>query len=243
MAAWPREELLVYGYIKEYHKANNMDLPPNDLILLFVSWIALMDSFDKNMIPEDIIFDPEIDTKFKREAANDFHSNAYASVIGTIVVEKGMKQNWTFKVHGKYPLIGIIKEQIIKSKKMIKDFTDEYHNGYGIQTAGDWNFFHGNVYDYDGGLAKYVEQFQLYPRPVVITMQLDMTQTENENGILKYIIHNEIKEDIKHIRTDGEYTNIAYNNININDKYRLAFAISNNKFDTGAWCQLVPDIE
>ena len=243
MSSLRREELLVYGYIKEYHKANNMDLPPNDLILLFVSWIRLMDTFDKNMIPEDIVFDPEIDTKFKREATNKFLSDAYASVIGTFVVTKGIKQNWTFKVHGKYPLIGIINENTIKSNKIIKDFTDEFHNGYGIQIAGDWHFFHGNEYDYDGSLTKYVNQFQLYPRPVIITMQLDMTQTENKNGILKYIIHNEMREDIKQIRTDGEYTNIAYDNIDINNKYRLAFAISNNEADTGAWCELVLDIE
>lgn len=35
-----REDLLTFGYIKEYHSKNNIDLPPDDLILLFVAWIS-----------------------------------------------------------------------------------------------------------------------------------------------------------------------------------------------------------
>ena len=46
-------------------------------------------------------------------------------------------------------------------------------------------------------------------------MELDMTQTINENGRLSYIIHNEKKEDVEVIRTDGEFSNIAYDNIDI----------------------------
>ena len=58
-----REELLVYGYIKNYHKHNNIELPPNDLILLFVSWIRLTDYFDQDLSHKDIEFDPEIINK------------------------------------------------------------------------------------------------------------------------------------------------------------------------------------
>ena len=41
-----KEKLLVYGYIKECHKENNQELPPNainDIIISFVSGIKLMD--------------------------------------------------------------------------------------------------------------------------------------------------------------------------------------------------------
>ena len=43
-----REELLVYGYIKEFHQVNDVELPPNDIIGLFVAWIKLRDHFDVN---------------------------------------------------------------------------------------------------------------------------------------------------------------------------------------------------
>ena len=59
----------------------------------------------------------------------------------------------------------------------------------------------------------------------MITMELDMTQTQSESGVLKYILHNKPKDDIKQIRTDGEFTNIAYNNIDIDNKYRLALVL------------------
>ena len=66
-----REELLVYGFIKEHHKSNNMELPPNDLILLFVSWISLKDQFDKNEIDENIKVDPE------QRLSSDLKENHY----------------------------------------------------------------------------------------------------------------------------------------------------------------------
>ena len=48
-----KEELLVYGYIKEYFQLRKENLPPNDIILLLISWIELMDTFDKNKFVSD----------------------------------------------------------------------------------------------------------------------------------------------------------------------------------------------
>ena len=57
-----REELLVYGYIKEWHELHDIDLPPDDVILLFMKWIKLLDTFDKQFCHEKFQFHPEIDT-------------------------------------------------------------------------------------------------------------------------------------------------------------------------------------
>ena len=43
-----KEELLVYGYIKEYFQLRKENLPPNDIIVLLISWIELIDTFDEN---------------------------------------------------------------------------------------------------------------------------------------------------------------------------------------------------
>ena len=223
-----REELLVFGYIKEYHKSNNIELPPNDIVLLFVSWIRLRDTFDKNMIPKEIIFHPEIDTKF-----NHKDGGGWASLIGTIVVEKGIKQSWKFKTP-KWTIIGIIDEEIAKSSTIITDFTNLKYKGYGIQT-GQWGYYHRSS-RFDGSLKQYVDQFEAGPASFMFTMELDMTQTQSEYGVLKYIIHAKPRDGIKQIRTDGEYTNIAYDNINIDRKYRLGVAIT---VAPGGWIELL----
>ena len=231
-----REELLVYGYIKEYHRLNNMVLPPNDLIVLFVSWIRLKDRFDKNKIHENIELDPEIETKFRRKKETYKHAD-FATVIGTFIIEKGMKQSWTFKIEKLYNhLIGIIDTETIQSLKSVDDFTSEINKGYGLQTAYPWNTYHANDSSADGNLRRYAEQFVTRDVSLIITMELDMTQIENENGVLKYIIHNKPRDKDVDIKTDGTYTNIAYDNIDINQKYRLAFAILGS---AKGWNQLV----
>ena len=78
-----REELLIYGYIKEWHTLNNIALPPNDVILLFVSWIQLLDSFDKKFCHEGITLHPEIAQKFKVEGRG-----TYSTAVGSFTVEK-----------------------------------------------------------------------------------------------------------------------------------------------------------
>ena len=232
-----REELLVYGYIREYHKANNIELLPNDLILLFLSWTKLMDSFDKNKVHEDVAFHPEIDTKFKRTS---YASGSYAAVVGTFVVDKGVKQSWKLKIDAGAVLLGIMDDEIIKSKTNISDLTDTKHKGYGL-ASGSWYIFHDSDTKQDGSLETYMNQFKvkdIYKSfTMTITMELDMTQRQNKHGILKYIIHNEPKENIKEIRTDGLFTNIAYDNININKKYRLVLAVGT--LSCNEWIELL----
>ena len=86
-------------------------------------------------------------------------------------------------------------------------------------------------------LEKYASQFKYEPMNVfIVTIELDMTQTQSKNGILKYIIRHEKGEDVATIRTDGEYTNIAYDNVDINKTYRLAVSLNCCK---ESWCELI----
>ena len=117
-----KEELLIYGFVREHHKSRNVDLPPNDLILLFVSWIELIDTFDKNKIHKQITFDPKVCTKFKRSERRG-HSR-YASVVGSVIVTKGMKRRWKFNIEADFVVIGIMENEIIKLEENIGDFTN-----------------------------------------------------------------------------------------------------------------------
>ena len=40
-----------------------------------------------------------------------------------------------------------------------------------------------------------------------------MAQTNNENGVSSYIVHNEKTKDVEVVRVDGVYTNIAFDDI------------------------------
>ena len=138
-------------------------------------------------------------------------------------------------------MIGIMEDSIIQSVDEIADFTDTKNKGYGLETDSCQYLYHD---DDDGGnhgdLENYAHQFQAYPRPLVIMMELDMTQDVKEHGILKYIIHNEKKEDVEIIRTDEEYTNIAYDDIDIDKKYRHPVSIPLRQ--ERKWVELIDEI-
>ena len=133
-------------------------------------------------------------------------------------------------------MIGIMEENKIKSMKKIADFTDDTHEGYGLETTRAGSLWHDIDKTDDGiqaRIRKYIKQFEFASRPLIITMELDMTQKEGDHGKLKYIVHNETKKGIEMIRTDGEYTNIAFDIIDVDKKYRFAFGIS--QLATNKW--------
>ena len=193
-----------------------------------------MDSFVKDKAHQYIIFDPESETKIQCDAAND----SYAGALGSIIVKKGMKQCWTFMVDAgtKYVQFGIMSTDVIESIDVIEDNLDKIHKGYGLMVP-IYITLHGRGAA-DKDIQQYVEQFEINPRTnLIISMELDMTQKENSNGILKYIIHNEVKDDIETVRTDDKYSNIAYDNVDINKEYRMSVSFDWQACD--AWIQLV----
>ena len=78
-------------------------------------------------------------------------------------------------------------------------------------------------------LTQYVSQFNISRYPyncIIISMELNLTQTEYRNGSVKYEIHHDCTKNIGSIRTNNEYTNIASTEIDVNKRYRLAFGFS-----------------
>ena len=238
-----KEELVVYGFIREFHRARNIDLPPSDIILLFAIWIELMDTFDKTKIAQGIVFDPNNPTKFKLAIEADGHmsqhnygAERWRSVPANYIVSEGLKRSWKFKVEPSQTIIGIMENEMIKSKKTIDDCTSEEHKGYGLFTGG-WFYAHDNNFGIGGWLDRYAKQFNLDDGPLIVTMELDLTQTVNQHGILKYIIHNEKREDVEEISTDDKYSNIAYDNIDISKEYRLVVGVHESY--RNQWVELI----
>ena len=197
----------------------------------------MIDYIDKSKSHPQIAIDTtETGTKFGHTG-----DAKYAGVVGTIIVKKGMKQRWTFKMSAriKYPQIVIMSDALIRAKSVITDNMDADHEGYGLQIDIEhgWLLYHGEGCA-DGNLRMYANQFEIKRwHKLLISMELDMTQTENQNGVLKYIIHNKPKTDIAEIRTDGEYSNVAYDDIDIDKKYRMS--VSLDEYCLNEWIELI----
>ena len=58
-----------------------------------------------------------------------------------------------------------------------------------------------------------------------MTMELDLTQKKSDNGVLKFIMHHKPKRNVNLIKSDGIYSNIAFDDIDIDKEYRAAFDI------------------
>lgn len=240
----PREELIVYGYVREHFKTQQQELPPTDMMGLFTSWFtfSIIDSFDKTLTDQSIIFDPSNERKIKGDGKK------YSAVaIGKLIVEKGEKQQWKFEFFGDgVPIIGIVDTEPNGKRGWHSDTVFEGYNGYGLE-LGNWDLF-ANHDSRERDLKNYMHQFGLVERyeeegdihfmkdPLILTMELDMTQAKSKQGTLKYFVENQpICDGVKQVRTDGVFANIAYDDIDINKKYRMAVRIV--VFDKDQWIE------
>ena len=49
-----KRDVLVFGFVREYYKSIHCELPPNDIIKLFILWVSFSDFFDKNISHQNI---------------------------------------------------------------------------------------------------------------------------------------------------------------------------------------------
>ena len=212
-----RKELLVFGYMRHYCSSIGVELPTNHIIYLFVTWLSILDRWDKSKSHDDIVFDSDTTARCK------FHMD-YATCVGQYIIKKGMKQSWTMKSGSSTVLVGIIDNEMLDDDINIEDFTSTKYKGYGISLNG-WDKYHDTDFLEGAEKLKYAQQFDIKDE-IFLSMELDLTQKKSDDGILKFELHHEPNKDIDKIETDGECTNIAYNSIDINKAYRLAVDIS-----------------
>ena len=218
MSTKQRKELVVFGYIRAFCKELMLDLPPKDLIELFISWITFMDKFDRAKSHENI--------QFIKDTLVRHSLSTYATVVGTDIIKKGDKQSWKFKLSRRMGLIGIVDNGIVESSKNIRHFTGWYHGGYGL-TMSSFEKYHASA-NYSDGHFDHVDQLINMDcnenKAIIVTMELDLTQNENEKGILRYTFPEESTADGEDLKTNGKYSNIAYDDIDISKGYRAAVA-------------------
>ena len=216
---------MTYGYVRKL----TVNLPPVDLIKMIVSWIMMTDVFDKDKSDKKI--------NFKSDTCLSFQSiSEFVCAVGKVVVAKGDKQSWKCKIKGgsEYSsiIVGIIDNETVETKAHIRDHTDIGNEGYGVHLNSTYAKYHNvgefisdeDFNDHETTLY-YAKQFKVIANEYLFSMTLDMTQHHGHNCTLSYEFHMKPKNDVKEIRTDGMYTTVAWNNIDIDKQYRVAFTI------------------
>ncbi len=220
-----RKTLLVIGFVRNICKIIGIELLPEDITQLFILWLCFGDTFDEALTHKSIKIDSIQDDKYgsyqkiNLEGYRDFMDHATA--ICERIVEKGLRAKWTFKFERApnytFLLVGIVDDEMaVNSKGEMTDFTEPEYEGYGL--------FLQNMFKYHGAdddhSYDYGDQFH-FEDDHLVTMELDLTQEKNEHGILSFIMHSKVNGGID----ISQYSNILYDDIDINKKWRAAIAI------------------
>eukprot|EP00483_Globobulimina_turgida_P007614 UN07629 len=121
-------------------------------------------------------------------------------------------------------IIGIINDDMMTQNDEIEidDFTDREWKGYGLYLYSMLKY-HASQREHDGTF-EYGRQFK-YGDNDTITMELDLTQSKNKNGILSFDTSAVYDPRIPRISLARVNENSFYSDININKRYRMAIAI------------------
>ena len=114
-------------------------------------------------------------------------------------------------------LLGIIDNDKLKDiniSEPIEEFSDDQYEGYSVWLASSPSKYHAS--EKHCGSFEYLAQYD--PKKIhTITMVLDMTQNECENGLLSYFVEGEKKN-----AGSNTPSNIAFDNIDPDKEYRMA---------------------
>ena len=158
------------------------------------------------------------------------------TAICQLITEKGSKTRWTFKFDEKPSvtnlLIGIVDDESTqKSEGEMDDFSEPQHGGYGYYISSGLKY-HGDAAE---APFEYARKF-VYEDNHLITMKLDLTQEKNKHGILSCVIHSKLRDGID----IDQYSNVLWDDIDINKKWRAAVAISDQTNDIVSLLPFLP---
>lgn len=214
-----KQNLLSYGFVREYCSDNSVELLPSDIIELFVLWLTFCDEFDRDLSHDNIQFATTNDDEYGECQQISVKEYYHATAICKQIIQKGNKESWSFRFKNiathTHAVLGVISDEIAREKKgEILDFSLATNKGYGLYIFDmrkyseevSWNpFQYGNQFEFKKG--------------DVITMELDLT---NDKGQLKFQFHS---ERIASKSSKPLPSNICFDDIDVNKKWRAAVAI------------------
>ena len=212
-----KKTMIVYGYIRS---DIGYSYPPSEIAIEMMEWIYLYDSWDK------LYTNPKIKISDNYPMNDNGHHiistdktfSDWFHAFGSFIVSKGNKEHWTLKLTDYYTserMIGIIDNKYLSKQKIKKliDFTNTECFGYGLSITSHY-LYHINKSKYFKGFQQNVK----FKKDSIITMELDLTQ--KKYGILRYYKGKYDQTQCHKIK------NIAYDDIDINRKYRLCVALN-----------------
>ena len=236
-----KKNLLCFGFIRECCNEMHADLLPNDVIALLILWLSFCDHFVANLSTKDIEIKTITNDKYgEYQQIKKANLHGFSSAICQNIIKYGDKQSWTFRInqdkdkdlflgeHGfRRVVLGIIDDEVaIRRNKNITDFSD-LQGGYGLYLSNMGKYF-GPVGNYSvRTYFDYGSQYKLKEGDT-IKMELDLTK---EKGILRFTFDAQLNET----QTDKEISNVFYDKIDINKRWRAAVAI-----ETAAMVSLLP---
>lgn len=228
------KSLVLFGYIKRYCGINLKQKTPHDVIDTMILWFNLTDSFDPSQshsqsIHEYIIINDILHECFmiqEKPSHTRYRSpSSYQSSFGSVIVKQGMRYKWRFRSFRKnsyvcgVAYIGIVDitafDKLVKKNQDIEKFWVPPYNGYAVDPYNK-SKYHGDLYN--NGRQMRIKDWKTcdgYPRSnymKYVTMILDMSY-----GLKQAVLSFEVEDK------DGNVvTNIVWNDIDINKKYRMA---------------------
>ena len=218
--------LLVIGFVKQTCKVTGVKLFPTDISKLLILWLYFGDRFDEKLTNKQIKIENIQDENYgSYQKINLYKEPVFIDVdrktaICQKIVTKGLTEKWSFKFdkkpHCTYLVVGIVDDETAqKSAREMDDFSLPRHGGYGLMLDCGLKY-----HETEEAPFKYAQQFE-YQDNHLVTMILDLSQEKNKKGVLSFIMHSAIKQGVD----INEYSNILYDNIDVNKKWRAAIAI------------------
>ena len=184
--------LLAYGYIKQCYKEFDSSLLflSDDIINLLAVWILLNDTFSNTnkspliVVSNDMDAEDQMSGIYQIARKTTKYPSTAEHVFGSNIFSKGHLIKWRFKYKKHWASqIGIIQQENMHKVSQGSDYlsTSIGGDGYGLFTLD------GGSYHKDKCLGK------MLPAKIthddIIEMELDLTSTKQEEGILSYTLN------------------------------------------------------
>ena len=211
------QKMVVYGYVRQVKISMSIDIPDVLTGICLMFYLLVLDEWNVQLSDKHLDFD--VEQRLLTLAIGLDYSAHYLNAFGTILIGKGEKESWTFKVSNTGQAnntmsiaVGIIdydkwisasdKDKVGAFAAPGKNFGIVYHGRFGrkyVSIKGDKN----RGEDYGSGW-----------RPnQSLTMILDLTD-DNKTGFGKISF-----------RKEGEDMGILYDEIDLSRQYCMAISV------------------
>ena len=214
-----REKILTFGCVRNDYKSK---LFPDELIQMISLWFRLCDKIDTKSKSKSVTVTQTRNYQYISYTSSDVLSLS-GTVYGTDIIKKGQIKTWEFKLTKVMKKVPLIMIGIVLSSKA--SFNNEYRfffDGYGLYTRN--GYLYSKIEHPDKNKKYLLSKFKETDK---LIMKLDLTLKKElgstKCGTLTYFLN----DGLHSFYCDDNM--IAYNNIDINESYKLGICVCNTR--------------